>query len=169
MRNAHRHHSFLANIAQPACHRLWTKGLAFWQQTRAEASALLHAETSAHAAAYAFALGTFVNLLPIPGLDMLLMILLLRLSKQLQRAPFLLSAGVWNGVIITPLYPLYPRIGAELLAHAPLGLPPSPLLALALQTLIGNLTLTLCLTALSYAAVLAILHARRCGHGQGWG
>ena len=37
--------------------------------------------------AFAFALGTFINLLPLPGADMLLGFALLKLCKRLQRAP----------------------------------------------------------------------------------
>ena len=118
---------------------------------------LTRLNTSTDNIALAFAVGTFISVLPIPGIDLALVTLLAAIFKQLNKAGMLAALAVWNTFVVAPIYVLSHKVGASL-----------PLLAeqhLAVAFLVGNLLLAVGITAVSYFIVhtsLGRCQLRRC-------
>ncbi|MCB9422317.1 MAG: DUF2062 domain-containing protein [Ardenticatenaceae bacterium] len=108
---------------------------------------LIQLDASAQNIALAFAVGTFISVLPIPGIDLALVTLLASLFKQLNRTAMIAALAVWNTFVVAPIYVLSHKVGASL-----------PLLAdknLVIGFLAGNLLLAVVITAVSYLIVQA--------------
>jgi uncharacterized protein (DUF2062 family) len=106
---------------------------------------LLQLNASPRNIALAFAVGTFISVLPIPGIDLALIMVLASLFKQLNRTGMLAAVAVWNTFVVAPLYVLSHKIGSSL-----------PILSeqsLAIEFLVGNLLLAMVITAVSYLIV----------------
>ena len=106
---------------------------------------LVQTNASPQSIALAFAIGTFISVLPTPGLNLVLATLLASLFKQLNRTGLLAAIAVWNAFIVAPIYVLSHKVGASL-----------PLLSnhnLAIGFLVGNMLLALVITAVSYLIV----------------
>lgn len=106
---------------------------------------LLQLNASPRNIALAFAVGTFISVLPIPGIDLALIMVLASLFKQLNRTGMLAAVAVWNTFVVAPLYVLSHKIGSSL-----------PILSeqsLAIEFLVGNLLLAMVITAVSYFIV----------------
>lgn len=106
---------------------------------------LIQLDASSQNIALAFAVGTFISVLPIPGIDLALVTLLASVFKQLNRAGMLAALAVWNTFVVAPIYVLSHKVGSSL-----------PLLSeqhLAVGFLVGNLLLAVVITAVSYFIV----------------
>ena len=106
---------------------------------------LTDAGASPQTIALSFAVGTFISVLPIPGIDLALIALLGSLFKQLNRTGMLAAVAVWNTFVVAPLYILSQKIGSSL-----------PLLSdqsLVIGFLVGNFLLAVVVTAVSYIIV----------------
>ena len=125
-------------------------------QIRRQWRDLMASEASAAQVARAFAVGTFIGLVPLPGLDIVLTAIVLRSFRQLERLPLFAAMTVWNNVVAAPLYAAGYKVGDVCLALAPLAIEGKVSHAAAgwaLRFLIGNL-LVACGTAIaSYFAV----------------
>lgn len=86
----------------------------------AQAKSLLQADASPHQLAQGFALGTFISILPTPGLNILLATVLLATFKQLNKAALFAALTVWNTLVVAPLYALSSKLGALFFATKPL-------------------------------------------------
>lgn len=95
--------------------------------------------------ALAFAVGTFISVLPTPGLNLVLATLLASLFKQLNRAGLLAAIAVWNAVVVAPIYALSHKVGTSLPVFSEQNL--------AVGFLVGNLLLAVVITAVSYLIV----------------
>jgi len=113
-------------------------------------------EASADQVARAFAIGTFIGLVPLPGVDIVLTAIVLRSFRQLERLPLFAAMTVWNNVVAAPLYAAGYRVGVICLRLAPLAIEERVSHAAAawtLRFLIGNVIVA-CVTAVaSYFAV----------------
>ncbi len=126
---------------------------------KAKAEALLKEEASAHNQAMGFALGTFISLLPTPGLNLALSLLLANWFR-LHKATVLLALAVWNAFVTAPFMALSYRLGSWLF--------PAPttasvtaqwqaqVISFVQGFLVGNLIVAGVVTAVSYAIVLLI-------------
>ena len=106
---------------------------------------LVQTNASPQSIALAFAIGTFISVLPTPGLNLVLATLLASLFKQLNRTGLLAAIAVWNAFVVAPIYVLSHKVGTSL-----------PILSnqnLAIGFLVGNLLLALVITAVSYLIV----------------
>ena len=130
------------------------------QTLKAKGQALLKAEASAHNQAIGFALGTFISLLPTPGFNLPLALLLAGWFR-LHRATVLLSLAVWNVFVTAPLFALSYRLGNFLFPA-----PATDSMAIQWQAqvisfvqgfLVGNLIIAVGVTAVSYTIVLLII------------
>ena len=127
---------------------------------RGKVASLLNAEASAHNQAIGFALGTFISLLPTPGLNFALSLLLASWFR-LHKATVLLSLAIWNVFVTAPFMALSYRLGNWLF--------PAPATASVTEQwqaevisfvqgfLVGNLIVAGVVTAVSYTIVLSIL------------
>jgi hypothetical protein len=134
-------------------------------EARTQFTASLHSEAPAQSIAFAFAVGTFINLLPMPGADMLLGFALLKTFKRLQRAPILTAMAVWNGFLTTPLIASSGKVGSVFHITTPL---PQQLQTeawqMAQQFAIGNLSVALALSCLSFLFVYMGVYGYRKNH-----
>jgi uncharacterized protein (DUF2062 family) len=106
---------------------------------------LLQLNASPRNIALAFAVGTFISVLPIPGIDLALIMVLASLFKQLNRTGMLAAVAVWNTFVVAPLYVLSHKIGSSL--------PILPEQNLAIEFLVGNLLLAVVITTVSFLIV----------------
>lgn len=117
---------------------------------------MMQAEMPAADVARGFAVGTFIGLVPVPGLDILLTVIVLRSFKQLERLPLFAAMTIWNNLVAAPLYAAGYRVGDFCLKLAPFAVIEniSPAAAAwALRFMAGNLMVA-CVTAIaSYFAV----------------
>lgn len=110
-----------------------------------------------HDLGMAFAIGTFISVLPTPGLNFVLTTLILARWTRLHRAAMLASLGVWNMAVTTPLYALSMKLGQWLLGSSDVTLEWSlfieePLLAVQ-GFLVGNVVMALTTAVFSYTFV----------------
>jgi uncharacterized protein (DUF2062 family) len=126
---------------------------------REEIASLLNAEASAHNQAMGFALGTFISLLPTPGLNFALSLLLANWFR-LHKATVLLSLAVWNVFVTAPFMALSYRLGSWLFpAPATTSVTAqwqAQVISFVQGFLVGNLIVAGMVTAVSYAIVLLI-------------
>lgn len=136
---------------------------------REKVTALLNAEASAQNQALGFAVGTFISLLPTPGLNFALSLLLASWFR-LHKATVLLSLAIWNVFVTAPFFALSYRLGNWLF--------PTPatasvtaqwqaqVISFVQGFLVGNLIVAGVVTAVSYTIVLGILWLLRARNSQ---
>lgn len=125
-----------------------------------KADLLLKAEASANNQAMGFALGTLISLLPTPGVNIALSLLLANWLR-LHKASVLVSLAVWNVFVTAPFIALSYRLGNYLF--------PVPATATVTEQwqaqltsfvqgfLVGNLIISVAAAAVSYFIVLTII------------
>lgn len=119
--------------------------------------ALQAAADAPHTLARSFALGTCLNFLPLPGIDVLLAALLLARCRRLNKAALLLAFAVWNNVVVLPLYAVGYRLGEKVVtAVLPHGATAAPPLLLVLNFLSGAVLVALVASLSGYVAVLVV-------------
>lgn len=118
---------------------------------------LLKADASPRQLAQGFAVGTFISILPTPGLNILLATILLGLFKQLNKMALFAALAVWNTLIVAPLYALSGKLGALFFTLSPLqaidGFVSQYLNAAVKHFVVGNVVLAVAITAVSYLLV----------------
>lgn len=102
--------------------------------------------------ALAFAVGTFISILPTPGLNLALVTLLASLFKQLNRPGLLAAVAIWNAFVVAPIYALSHKVGSLVSTLLTLSFE-SASQNLAIGFLMGNLLLAVVITAVSYFIV----------------
>lgn len=123
-------------------------------------TALLNAEASAQNQALGFAVGTFISLLPTPGFNFALALLLASWFR-LHKATVLLSLAIWNVFVTAPFFALSYRLGNWLFPAPATASVTAQWQAQAISFvqgfLVGNLIVAGVVTAVSYTIVLSIL------------
>jgi uncharacterized protein (DUF2062 family) len=104
--------------------------------------------------AQAFALGTFISLLPTPGLNFVLATLLATLFKQLNRGALFAALGVWNAFVATPFYALSYQVSRMLFDSTTVSN------KVGVYFLLGNLIVALSMTAVSYLLIHLLVQLR---------
>ena len=132
-------------------------------QLKQEFLAMMQTDASPQQLAKGFAVGTFISILPIPGLDFLLATLVLAIFKQLNKMAIFSAFAVWNTIVVAPLYVLCGKLGALLFTLRPLATFDMVFGTYVSETVkyfvVGNLVMTLGLTAVSYLLVqTAVAH-----------
>lgn len=122
---------------------------------------LLHQPGTPHEMGVAFALGTFISLLPTPGLNTVLVMALVARWKQIHRPAIFTSLGVWNVFVAMPLYAIGIKAGQWLLGAANVSVESATLwhnswMAIG-GVLVGNFLVALVTAVLCYTAVKAIV------------
>ena len=130
------------------------------ERVKENVKALLNVEASAHNQAFGFALGTFISLLPTPGFNFALALLLASWFR-LHRATVLISLTVWNVFVTAPLFALSYRLGNILFPAPATGSIATQWQAQVISFvqgfLVGNLIIAVGVTAVSYTIVLLII------------
>ncbi|RMG92310.1 MAG: DUF2062 domain-containing protein [Chloroflexi bacterium] len=148
------------------------KRVRFWSRIKTRSGAWLRqkwqvladADTSPQQVALAFAVGTFISILPTPGVNTLLAVLAAFLFR-LHKGALLASLAVWNVVVVAPFYALSHLIGQAIwrMVHvsAQATAVPNPTTTLAIGFLLGNFIIAVFLTSTSYAIVRSSVAAYR--------
>ena len=130
------------------------------QVAQEKAQILLKAEASAHNQAMGFALGTFISLLPTPGFNFALALLLASWFR-LHKATVVVSLAVWNIFVTAPFMALSYRLGSWLFPAPATASVTSQWQAQVISFvqgfLVGNLIIAAGVTAVSYTIVLLIV------------
>jgi uncharacterized protein len=79
---------------------------------------ILNTKHSPHSIALGFSLGTFISILPTPGLNFALGFILLLLFKNISKYSLFASLLVWNTVTLAPMYVLSYKLGNVLFGSA---------------------------------------------------
>jgi uncharacterized protein (DUF2062 family) len=126
-------------------------------QFKEQMQTALQADASPHQIAKGFAVGTFISLLPMPGIDFLVATGLLAIFKQLNKVAIYSAFAVWNTLVVAPLYVLSSKLGALAFTTRPFHAFDWVFGTYLNETvkyfLVGNLVLALTLTAVSYILV----------------
>lgn len=129
------------------------------QMTKEKAESLLKADISAHNQALGFAVGTFISLLPTPGFNFALALLLASWFR-LHKATVVLSLAIWNVFVTAPIFALSYRLGNWLFpAPATASVTTqwqAQVISFVQGFLVGNLIIAVGVTAVSYTIVLLI-------------
>ncbi len=128
---------------------------------RQTAAALKSAQHHPVHVGVAFGLGTVMSLNPVPVLDMVLALLLLRLVPRLPRAPYLAAMATWNSLVMAPLYASMPGVGRLVIGSARVTTLPGESFGLVLTTLTGGVVIALVLVSASIGAVTLLTHVVR--------
>ena len=75
-------------------------------------------KTSANSIAVGFALGTFISILPTPGLNILIGVLLIAIFEKINKFTLFSSILFWNTLTLTPFYILSYKIGNMIFASS---------------------------------------------------
>ena len=130
------------------------------QAGKVKVEALLKADASAQNQALGFALGTFISLLPTPGFNLALTLLLASWFR-LHKATVFLSLAVWNVFVTAPFFALSYRLGNWLFPAPATATVTEQWQAQAISFvqgfLVGNLIIAAGVTAVSYTFVLSII------------
>lgn len=139
------------------------------ETAKEKVTSLLNAEATVQNQALGFALGTFISLLPTPGVNMALSLLLANWFR-LHKATVLLSLAIWNVFVTAPFFALSYRLGnwlfpapatASVTAHWQ-----AQVISFVQGFLVGNLIIAGVATAVSYAIVLLIAQLLRKKEGN---
>lgn len=128
------------------------------QQTAAE---LLASDQHPAYIGVAFGLGTLMSLNPVPFLDMMLALLLLRLVPRLPRAPYLAAMATWNNLVMTPVYASMPGVGRLVVGSANLTPPSGASFDLLFSTMLGAVVIAAGLVIVSSVSVTLLTHVLR--------
>ncbi len=109
----------------------------------------------------AFGLGTLMSLNPVPVLDMVLALLLLRLMPRLPRAPYLAAMATWNSLVMAPLYASMPGVGRLVINSTLATAPSGDSVGLLVCTIAGGVVIAGILVTASIGAVTLLTHLVR--------
>lgn len=123
--------------------------------------AVLTSKTSDSAIAVGFALGTFIALLPTPGLNWVLAFCAALIYKKLNRLSLFFAIVFWNPLFMAPVYALCYVVGDYIFHVLPLEQWESfihhPYVSHSGKFLIGNIILTSIISILGYYLALKVV------------
>lgn len=124
--------------------------------------AILISKTSDSAIAFGFALGTFIALLPTPGLNWVLAFCAALINKKLNKLSLFFAIVFWNPLFMAPVYALCYVVGDYVFDILPLEQWESfihhPYVSHSGKFLIGNLILTSIISILGYHLAFKIVN-----------
>jgi len=123
---------------------------------------------SSHSVALGFAVGTFISILPTPGLNIILGLLAALIYEKINKYSLLISIFFWNTLTLTPIYILSFKIGDLLFGDLPAveyGIPIlNKIYNFTLRYLIGNFIMAVTVSASSYFIIKKIVDELRVRH-----
>jgi len=78
---------------------------------------LLSTQASPHEVALGFAVGTFIEILPLYGLKTILSLLLAARIKQINKVALFSAITIWNSLFLIPIYSLSVKLGNFVFGH----------------------------------------------------
>lgn len=120
---------------------------------------MLRTKTSDHSVAMGFAIGSFVAILPTPGISFLIGIGIIAIFKTLNKYALFLAMFVWNVWTLAPIYWASYEIGQVIFGDADIITfnveEWDQMYEYSLRFLVGNLFLSFPISVLSYFLVKA--------------
>lgn len=89
----------------------------YWEKIKHHFQQVWELKTSPHSIALGFAVGTFVAILPTPGVNIIIGLFLLTMIRSMNKISLLASFVVWNYFVTVPLYTLAFTIGDMLFVN----------------------------------------------------
>jgi uncharacterized protein len=131
------------------------------QRWKSYAKSVMRVKTSPHAIALGFSLGTFIGILPSPGVSFLLGFLCVFLFPKISKFSLFGAIILWNPIVQIPIYAASYMLGDFLLGDLPQKTFKVEVLNIAYtftrRFLIGNIIIALSLSLLSYPLVRGIV------------
>jgi uncharacterized protein len=75
---------------------------------------ILETKKTPHSIASGFAIGTFIAILPTPGFNILIGLLILFLFQKVSKYALFIAMAIWNPLTVAPLYFLSYKVGSML-------------------------------------------------------
>ncbi|MFH1275599.1 MAG: DUF2062 domain-containing protein [Candidatus Woesearchaeota archaeon] len=118
---------------------------------------IIQTKTSPHSLALGFAIGTFINIIPTPGFNIILGLLSLLIFKKASKLSLLISMAIWNPFITPLIYLSSFKIGDLLFTSSNIVVYDLTLMetiySFSRRFLVGNLILACFTSLLSYILV----------------
>jgi len=76
-------------------------------------------QTSSHSIAMSFAIGTFISILPTPGFNILIALLVALTYERVNKLSLFFALAFWNPITLIPMYALSLKIGNILFGPLP--------------------------------------------------
>jgi len=115
---------------------------------------IMKVKHSDHSIALGFAIGTFISILPTPGLSILLGLLVVLIFKKVNKFSLFIGLIVWNTFTLIPIYWMSYKIGDLLFGSVPVVKYNIVLLDniynFSRRFIVGNFILALIISPLSY-------------------
>ena len=126
---------------------------------------IVSSASSDNSVALGFATGSFIAVLPTPGISFLLNMAVMLLFKKLNKVAVLLSMVVWNIFTVIPIYWLSAMLGEKIYGNTPRVYFDVSFLDVAvtftLRFIVGNLLISVPLAIVSYFVVKFLLQLIR--------
>lgn len=126
---------------------------------------VIRTKKSEHSVALGFAIGTFISILPTPGFNILLGLLVVLIFKKVNKFSLFISMAVWNTLTLIPIYWLSYKIGNLLFGSVPVVKYNIVILDqiynFTRRYLVGNLILALIISPLCYFIVKGLIRLYR--------
>lgn len=141
----------------------WAKGLI--EKLKNHFRAVIKIKKSPHSIALGFAIGTFISILPTPGLNILIGLLIVLIYKKINKFSLFGAVFFWNVLTTTPIYFLSYKLGNFLFASKPVNISDFSLIGkiyhFSASYLAGNIIMAAICSAASYLLIRLFLEYRR--------
>ncbi len=131
------------------------------KKTKEHFNSIIKTEKTPHHIAIGFAIGTFIGIIPTPGISVILAFLVILIYPKVNKIAIFGALAVWNPFVTIALYPPSYRIGNLLFKDAPLikfeTVIVDQIYNFSMRFLVGNLILALAISAISYLIVRIVV------------
>ncbi|MBN2880742.1 DUF2062 domain-containing protein [Candidatus Woesearchaeota archaeon] len=115
-------------------------------------------KTNPNSIALGFSIGTFVSILPTPGLSVLISLLIIFIYPKISKLAILAALVIWNPIILMPISAINYKIGDYILSNNPLNTITlfEKLFEVSKRILVGSLVTGTTIATISFFIVKAI-------------
>lgn len=129
----------------------------FRKKTKKYFYKMIFEERSEHSIALGFAIGTFISILPSPGINLLVGLLIVLLFKRINKVSLFGALFFWNSIVLIPVYIASYHIGNMIFSSASVVryniVVADIIYNFSRRFLIGNVILAILISILSYLAL----------------
>jgi len=126
---------------------------------------VLKSKTSPHSIALGFAIGTFISVLPTPGLNIIIGLLIIAILENINKLALFGAYVIWNPFVLVPIYAHSYGLGNMLLGSLPYAtfnfVLWDTLYNFTIRFLLGNFIIAVFLSIASYGVVRLLLYIFR--------
>lgn len=133
----------------------------FMKRIKKHFKEVIDIKTSNESIAIGFAIGTFIAILPTPGFNIFISALILLIFKRVSKISLFGALAIWNPITLIPIYTLSFKIGNTIFSSEPIIkyniIILDQIYNFSRRFLVGNLTLAISLSIISYFIMLKIV------------